>query len=78
MIAKGSWQKDIWHDLKAGKVVDSPFKYIQGNASKYLSRYKESFANMLNRAHAKGYIVARIPGTRGGEYSAKYMIITHP
>lgn len=78
MVAKGHWQQSIWHDLKAGKVVDSPFRFIQGRASRYLSRYQDSFRNMLERATAKGYVITRIPGVRGGEYSAKYMILSRP
>jgi len=72
MFAKGSeqmvWEKQLLSD---GGCIN-PVKFLKGKAKKYSGRYETSFRNLLDRMKGSGYIVTRIPGPRGGEYSATY------
>jgi len=77
-IAKGSWQKQIWNDLLAGYAITNPVSDLVGTAKSYAGKYHASFSNLLHRARTAGYIIQRIPGSRGGEWSATYQIIAEP
>jgi hypothetical protein len=71
-IARGDWQQDIWQDLRSGQPVTNPIRDIKGRASSYAGRYSQSFQALLARSRAQGYLIRRLPGAHGGEWSATY------
>lgn len=73
-IARGFWQQGIWVDLLRGREVENPVKHLRGRARQYAGRYRLSFLNMLVRAEEEGFRIKRVPGPRGGEWSAKYSL----
>lgn len=75
-LAKGSWQKEIVHDLiKYGKIYN-PVSNLKGRASQYSKHYQNSFDNLLERIKNAGYKVTIQKGVKGGMYSALYKINT--
>lgn len=72
--AKGYWQKEIVRELITHGEINSPLAKIQGRASQYRSKYQTSFRNLLQRLQTQGVQIQRIPGVRGGEWSAKYIL----
>lgn len=74
-IARGSWQESILKELRRDGEITSPVKYLKGYAKQYQSKYEQSFYNLLKRARVAGMLIERIPGPRGGEWSARYILI---
>jgi hypothetical protein len=74
-IARGSWQESILKELRRNKEITSPVKYLKGYAKQYQSKYEQSFYNLLQRAKKAGMWIERIPGPRGGEWSARYILM---
>jgi hypothetical protein len=74
-IARGSWQESILKELRRNKEITSPMKHLRGYAQRYQTKYEQSFYNLLQRAKAAGMWIERIPGPRGGEWSARYILI---
>jgi hypothetical protein len=70
------WQRDIARRLLARQVVPNPIAQLRGRASSYAGHYTSSFSSLLAKLARAGYTVQRIPGPRGGEWSAIYQIIT--
>lgn len=74
--AKGSWQKEIVRELITNGEIHSPVAHLKGRASQYQSKYQSSFRNLLQRIQQiEGVQIQRIPGVRGGEWSAKYILL---
>lgn len=78
MIARGTWQRDIWWHLTAGRPVVSPPSRVVGRAKRYQAHYRRSFVSLLDRARAAGFTIERTPGVRGGEWSATYRLRIDP
>jgi hypothetical protein len=66
-IPRGYLQEQIWARLMQGEAVRYP--------GDRLPSYRSSFANLIKRARAAGYVVERTPGARGGEWSGTYRVM---
>ena len=55
--------------------ITSPVRNLRGRARLYSSRYLTRFNNMLARARKQGWLIQRVPGPRGGEWSATYYAV---
>ena len=71
MIARGHWQR-LKLDAMLNGGTYSPAYNLKGNAKQFTRRYEVSFNRLCNRLRDAGYLVVRVPGPRGGEYSARY------
>jgi len=58
-IPHGTWQEELWHDLKAGKTV-TPMQH--GAAAQYdnASSYRASWAGMVKRMESIGLKVEQV------------------
>lgn len=74
----GSWQQEIFNSLTKYGEISSPISNLRGKAKNYYGNYSRSFNSLLEKMKNAGYIVARIPGIRGGEYTAKYILLKSP
>lgn len=71
----GSWQQEIFNALTKYGEISSPISNLRGKAKNYSGNYSRSFNSLLEKMESAGYTVTRIPGVRGGEPTAKYILL---
>lgn len=73
--ARGDWQREQVRAMRAVAGAPSPARELRGRARGYAARYMASFANLCARLEAQGVPIERVPGPRGGEWTARYYIL---
>jgi len=71
-LAKGRAQKKLVYDLINYGETARLGKYMKKQG--YYTQYCESFSNLFFRLREAGVNIKKIPGKRGGEWTARYFI----
>jgi hypothetical protein len=71
-VKMGHWQEGLRAKLENGQIVRNPIAVLKGKAKKFASHYNASFQSLLSTMKKDGWKIKRVPGSRGGEWSATY------